>query len=360
LVRPLPVPSLPPRSGRSMDGRSLTPPLPLERCPMPPGVAAMRPPSGDAADREPPGAVRPLERGKSIDDGPSTRPAPPAPPRESPPPELVELEPAPPVEADEPDEPAEPDELEPASGRGIACAPAETGRANANAKVSVEPTMIDLAMVVPPTGGASATLLPRRLFVNSGLPGPSRAHYDRGLSSEGVVHATTVLAVRHQGKVVMASDGQVTLGNTVVKHSAKKVRRLHHDRVLAGFAGAAADGFALFQRFESKLEEHRGNLERSAVELAREWRTDRALRRLEAMLLVADGRGMYLLSGTGDLIEPDDGLMGIGSGGPFALAAARALTRHSSLDARAIVEQSMAIAADLCIYTNGHLVIEEL
>jgi ATP-dependent HslUV protease subunit HslV len=158
----------------------------------------------------------------------------------------------------------------------------------------------------------------------------------------------------------MASDGQVTLGNTVVKHSAKKVRRLHHDRVLAGFAGAAADGFALFQRFESKLEEHRGNLERSAVELAREWRTDRALRRLEAMLLVADTRGMYLLSGTGDLIEPDDGLMGIGSGGPFALAAARALTRHSSLDARAIVEQSMAIAADLCIYTNGHLVIEEL
>jgi len=158
----------------------------------------------------------------------------------------------------------------------------------------------------------------------------------------------------------MASDGQVTLGNTVVKHSAKKVRRLHHDRVLAGFAGAAADGFALFQRFESKLEEHRGNLERSAVELAREWRTDRALRRLEAMLLVADARGMYLLSGTGDLIEPDDGLMGIGSGGPFALAAARALTRHSSLDARAIVEQSMAIAADLCIYTNGHLVIEEL
>ena len=158
----------------------------------------------------------------------------------------------------------------------------------------------------------------------------------------------------------MASDGQVTLGNTVVKHSAKKVRRLHHDRVLAGFAGAAADGFALFQRFESKLEEHRGNLERSAVELAREWRTDRALRRLEAMLLVADARGMYLLSGTGDLIEPDDGLMGIGSGGPFALAAARALTRHSSLDARAIIEQSMAIAADLCIYTNGHLVIEEL
>ena len=158
----------------------------------------------------------------------------------------------------------------------------------------------------------------------------------------------------------MASDGQVTLGNTVVKRGAKKVRRLHHDRVLAGFAGAAADGFALFQRFEGKLDEHRGNLERSAVELARDWRTDRVLRRLEAMLLVADARGMYLLSGTGDLIEPDDGVMGIGSGGPFALAAARALTKHTSLDARAVVEESMAIAAALCIYTNDRLVIEEL
>ena len=147
------------------------------------------------------------------------------------------------------------------------------------------------------------------------------------------IHATTVLAVRHQGKVVMASDGQVTLGQTVVKHQARKVRRLYHDRVLAGFAGAAADGFALFSRFESKLEEHRGNLERAAVELARDWRTDRALRRLEAMMLVADARAMYLLSGTGDLIEPDDGVMGIGSGGPFAMAAARALVAHSTLDA---------------------------
>src|SRR5436853_1490383 len=126
--------------------------------------------------------------------------------------------------------------------------------------------------------------------------------------------ATTVLAVRHQGKVVMASDGQVTLGQTIVKHTAKKVRRLYHDRILAGFAGGAADGFALFSRFEAKLEEHRGNLERAAVELARDWRTDRVLRRLEAMLLAADGKSMYLLSGTGDLIEPDDGVMGIGSG----------------------------------------------
>jgi ATP-dependent HslUV protease subunit HslV len=173
-------------------------------------------------------------------------------------------------------------------------------------------------------------------------------------------HATTILAVRHQGKLVLASDGQVTLGQTVVKHGARKVRRLYQNRVLAGFAGTAADGFALFGRFEAKLEEHRGNLERSAVELARDWRTDRSLRRLEAMLLVADSRAMYLLSGTGDLIEPDDGVMGIGSGGPFALAAARALVKHSSLDARAIVEQAMAIAADICIYTNGQLVLEVL
>jgi ATP-dependent HslUV protease subunit HslV len=174
------------------------------------------------------------------------------------------------------------------------------------------------------------------------------------------VHATTVLAVRHQGKVVMASDGQVTLGQTVVKHGAKKVRRLYHDKVLAGFAGAAADGFSLFGRFESKLEEHRGNLERAAVELARDWRTDRALRRLEAMLLVADARIMYLLSGTGDLIEPDDGVIGIGSGGAFAMAAARALVQHSTLDTRAVVEQAMHIAAGICVYTNTRLTLEEL
>jgi ATP-dependent HslUV protease subunit HslV len=173
-------------------------------------------------------------------------------------------------------------------------------------------------------------------------------------------HATTVLAVRHNGRVVLASDGQVTLGQTVVKHQARKVRRLYHDKVLAGFAGAAADGFALFSRFESKLEEHRGNLERAAVELARDWRTDRSLRRLEAMLLVADARAMYLLSGTGDLIEPDDGIIGIGSGGPFAMAAARALAQHSQMDARAIVEAAMAIAADICIYTNTRLTVEEL
>jgi len=174
------------------------------------------------------------------------------------------------------------------------------------------------------------------------------------------IDATTVLAVRREAAVVLASDGQVTLGNTVVKHHARKVRRLFHDRVLAGFAGSAADGFALFSRFEAKLEEHRGNLERASVELARDWRTDRMLRRLEAMLVVADARATYLLSGTGDLIEPDDGVIGIGSGGAFAMAAARALLQHSALDARAVVVASMAIAADLCIYTNAHVVIEEL
>ncbi len=177
---------------------------------------------------------------------------------------------------------------------------------------------------------------------------------------QGGVHATTVLAVRHAGTVVMASDGQVTLGQTVVKHGARKVRRLFHDKVLAGFAGSAADGFALYARFEAKLEEHRGQLERAAVELAKDWRTDRALRRLEAMLLVADTRGMYLLSGTGDLIEPDDGIMGIGSGGAYAMAAARALATHSTLDAKGIVEASMSIAADICVYTNHTVTMESL
>lgn len=175
-----------------------------------------------------------------------------------------------------------------------------------------------------------------------------------------MLHATTVLAVRHQGRSVLASDGQVTLGNTVMKEKARKVRRLYHDRVLAGFAGSAADSFALFARFETKLEEYRGNLSRAAVELARDWRTDRYLRRLEAMLVVMDQQSTLLLSGTGDLIEPDDGLVGIGSGGAFALAAARALVRHSTLDARAVVEEAMRIASGLCIYTNANLTIEEL
>jgi ATP-dependent HslUV protease subunit HslV len=174
------------------------------------------------------------------------------------------------------------------------------------------------------------------------------------------MHATTILAVRHGERTVLAGDGQVTLGTSVLKHGAKKVRRLHHDSVLAGFAGSAADSFALFSRFEAKLEQYRGNLERAAVELARDWRSDRALRRLEAMLIVADKTAMFVLSGTGDLIEPDDGIVAVGSGGPFAMAAARALARHSTLDARAIAEHAMAIAGELCIYTNANLTVEEL
>src|SRR6187401_1934898 len=173
-------------------------------------------------------------------------------------------------------------------------------------------------------------------------------------------HATTVLAVRHNGQSVMASDGQVTFGDTVVKQRARKIRRLYNDRILAGFAGSAADSFALFARFEAKLEQYRGNLERSAVELARDWRTDRLLRRLEAMLIVSDKRSTFLLSGTGDLIEPDDGIVAVESGGPFAMAAARALSRHSQLDARQIAVEAMAIAADICIYTNPNLTVEEL
>lgn len=145
-----------------------------------------------------------------------------------------------------------------------------------------------------------------------------------------------------------------------MKHGAKKVRRLHNDTILAGFAGSAADAFSLFSRFEAKLEQYRGNLERAAVELARDWRTDRLLRRLEAMLIVADRKTTFLLSGTGDLIEPDDGIVAVGSGGPFALAAARALVRHSSLDARQVAEESMRVAAEICIYTNPNLTIEEL
>src|SRR5712671_1626274 len=175
-----------------------------------------------------------------------------------------------------------------------------------------------------------------------------------------MIHSTTIRAVRHRDRAVMAGDGQVTFGQTVVKQSARKIRRLYNDRILAGFAGSAADSFALFARFEAKLEQYRGNLERSAVELARDWRSDRLLRRLEAMLVVSDKRSTFVLSGTGDLIEPDDGIVAVGSGGPFALAAARALARHSQLDARQIATEAMRIAADICIYTNPNLTIEEL
>jgi ATP-dependent HslUV protease subunit HslV len=173
-------------------------------------------------------------------------------------------------------------------------------------------------------------------------------------------HATTVLAVRHRNETVMASDGQVTFGDTVFKQSARKIRRLYNDKILAGFAGSAADSFALFSRFEAKLEQYRGNLERSAVELAKDWRTDRSLRRLEAMLVVMDQRVTYLLSGTGDLIEPDDGIIAIGSGGAYAMAAAKALARHTELPARQIAEEAMLIAAAICIYSNDKITIESL
>jgi ATP-dependent HslUV protease subunit HslV len=175
-----------------------------------------------------------------------------------------------------------------------------------------------------------------------------------------VILATTVLAVRHRDQAVMASDGQVTFGDTVVKQNARKIRRLYNDRILAGFAGSAADSFALFGRFEAKLEQYRGNLERAAVELAKDWRTDRLLRRLEAMLLVMDARITFLLSGNGDLIEPDDGIIAIGSGGAYAMAAAKALARHTELDARRIAEEAMGIAASICIYTNATLTVETL
>jgi ATP-dependent HslUV protease subunit HslV len=173
-------------------------------------------------------------------------------------------------------------------------------------------------------------------------------------------HATTVVSVRHRGRVAMAGDGQVSLGATIVKHTARKVRRVYHDRVLAGFAGTAADAFTLFERFEGRLEQHRGNLRRAAVELAKEWRSDRVLRRLEALLAVADTEASFIVSGTGEVLEPDDGLIGIGSGGPFALAAARALVGHSELDAKAIATEAMRIAAGICVYTNDQVTVEEL
>ena len=173
-------------------------------------------------------------------------------------------------------------------------------------------------------------------------------------------HGTTLLSVRHQGKVAMGADGQVTLGQSVMKHGAHKVRRIYKDAILAGFAGSAADGFALFTRFESRLEEFHGNLERASVELARDWRTDRMLRRLEALLLVASETRTFLLSGTGDLIEPDDGVVAVGSGGPCALAAARALVRKTALSAREITVEALRIAADIDIYTNDRLIVEEL
>src|SRR5271169_3633123 len=175
-----------------------------------------------------------------------------------------------------------------------------------------------------------------------------------------LIRSTTVLCVRKDNKVVLAADGQVTLGEGVIKHNAKKTRRLYTDKILAGFAGSTADALSLFGRFENKLQEFHGNLSRASVELAKEWRTDRALRHLDALLVVADPKGTFLLSGHGDIIEPDDGICAIGSGGPYALAAARALLKHSKLGAKEVAQEAMRIASEICIFTNANFSIEEL
>ena len=191
------------------------------------------------------------------------------------------------------------------------------------------------------------------------LPASGAATDDFSLAS-GRIRSTTVICVRRGGSVVMAADGQVTLGSSVIKHSARKIRRLYQYKVLAGFAGSTADAFSLFGRFETKLEQFAGNLGRSAVELAKDWRTDKMLRQLEALLIVADVNQTFLLSGTGDVIDPDEGIATIGSGGPYALAAARALLENTTLSAREIAQKSMLIAGQICIYTNDTLTIEEL
>ena len=173
-------------------------------------------------------------------------------------------------------------------------------------------------------------------------------------------HGTTILSVRHRGRSVIAGDGQVSLGQTIMKQGARKIRRFHGGEVLAGFAGSSADAMALLTKFEAKIEEHRGNLERASVELSKEWRTDRVLRRLEALLIVADRGASFLLSGSGDVIAPDDGLLAIGSGGPYALAAARALVRHGQLDAEGVAREALKVASEICVYTNDQIVVEVL
>jgi ATP-dependent HslUV protease subunit HslV len=179
-------------------------------------------------------------------------------------------------------------------------------------------------------------------------------------SQDPRIRSTTVLLVRKEGRVALAGDGQVTLGETIMKCSAKKVRRLYNDSILAGFAGSTADAFALLTRFESKLEQYHGNLERASIELSKEWRTDKALRHLEALLVVADSKSSFLLSGNGDVIAPDDGVLAIGSGGSYALAAARALAKHTELSAREIAVEALTIAGEICIYSNQNIVVEEL
>ncbi len=175
-----------------------------------------------------------------------------------------------------------------------------------------------------------------------------------------MTHSTTIICVRHKGKIALAGDGQVTIGQTILKQKANKIRALYKGKVLAGFAGATSDAFALFSRFEAKLEEYRGNLSRAAIELAKDWRMDKALRRLEALLIVADKEKSFLISGTGDVVEPDDGIIAIGSGGPYALAAARALTNHTDLSAKEITLEALKITSDICVYTNNQFIVKEL
>ncbi len=175
-----------------------------------------------------------------------------------------------------------------------------------------------------------------------------------------MIKSTTIICIRYKGQVAMAGDGQVSMNQTILKQTARKIRRLYKDKVLAGFAGATSDAFALFSRFENKLEEYRGNMSRAAIELAKDWRLDKALRQLEAVLIVADKESSFLISGTGDVVEPDDGIIAVGTGGPYALAAARALISHTGLSAREIVLEAMKISAGICVYTNDQIVIEEL
>jgi len=193
-----------------------------------------------------------------------------------------------------------------------------------------------------------------------GTPRTKTGIATEAVASKACTRSTTILSVRHKGHVAIAGDGQVSFGDQVMKHTARKVRRMYNDKVIAGFAGASADAFALFAKFEAKLEEFNGNLPRAAVELAKDWRMDRALRQLQALLAVVDHEHSLIISGTGDVIEPDDGIIGIGSGGGYAAAAARALVKHSTLSAREITEEAMRIAASLCVYTNDRIAIEEL
>jgi len=180
------------------------------------------------------------------------------------------------------------------------------------------------------------------------------------MKSKEAVRSTTILSVRRGGRLAIGGDGQVTMGESIVKTKARKIRRLYSDKIVAGFAGSTADALSLFSRFEQKLEEYHGNLSRAVVELAKDWRTDRALRHLEALLLVGDDKNTYLVSGNGDVIEPDDGIVAIGSGGPYALAAARALAKHTQMSAREIVQEAMQVAGQICIFTNEQVIIEEL